>query len=294
VIAIPAFEEQPQITDWAELSCLFSKYSSLSRAEIVRSLEAANLSDPESRVENIWAELDCRQRLATTAHPIVTTRTHIKRIKDYKETLAYAFQLLIATHSFYKPSTLSGQIWNTSAKLFETLTTTAIAQYLGGKALNVGAPRSQPIPAKFSECLDYMCSELTEMRGSVKSYASRTKDDALDILTWRPFTDCRAGQLVVLVQCAAGAYWEAKAPELVGNLRVWQDYIDFAVPPVTAFAFPFVCLESLQWKRLSRQGGLLLDRLRIASLCSGKPLDERLQKKLLQWCKTQASYLPRL
>jgi hypothetical protein len=132
------------------------------------------------------------------------------------------------------------------------------------------------------------------MRGSVKSYASKTKDDALDILTWRPFTDRRPGQVIILVQCAAGAYWEAKASELFGNLRVWQDYIDFAVTPVPAFAFPFVCLDSLQWKRLARQGGLLLDRLRISSLSSDKPLDQSLQKKLLDWCKKQASCLPKL
>lgn len=294
MIAVPRFEDQSELADWAELSCLFGDYPSVSRSEIAETLEAAGLSDPEAKVEGIWTEIDRRHTLTPESHPVITARTRIERTADANDALAYAFQLLVSTHSFYLETRIPNTKWNPVAKLFETLTTAAMELYLRGRSLNVGAPRPAGIPSRFGECLNYICDQLGELRGQIRSYSSKTKDDDLDVLAWLPFGDRRPGQVIVLLQCASGGNWKSKAPDLFGKINIWQDYISFAVAPLTAFAFPFVCIEELEWRRLSRLGGVLLDRLRIASLCRFTALGDDLRKKLVRWCKTQASRLPKL
>lgn len=293
MIQVPAFEETAELADWAELSCLFGDRSSISRSEVVDALDAAGLSDPDSKIENIWSEIEHRHSIAPKFYPLVTSRSRIELTLGPDQTFAYAFQLLISTHSFYSKTKISKRDWNMVAKLFETLTTCALGLYLRGRSVNVGAPRKGGVPASFRKCLDYMSKQLGELRGAVKSYNANKKDDHLDVLSWLPFGDRRAGQVIVLLQCAAGADWERKGPELSGSMRIWESYIDFAVSPLAAFAFPFVCLEEEKWRYLSKQAGVLLDRLRITSLCHFDTVEDNLRRILVKWCKSQALRLPK-
>ena len=98
MIVVPRFEVQSELADWAELSCVFGDHSSVSRSEIVEALEAAAFPDTETKVENIWTEIDRRHTLTPESHPVAAARTRIERTAGLNETIAYAFQLLVSTH----------------------------------------------------------------------------------------------------------------------------------------------------------------------------------------------------
>jgi hypothetical protein len=172
------------------------------------------------------------------------------------------------------------------AKLFERLTTHAMERYIGGRAVNVGFPRRGDIPRGFSACIDYVCEQAMEMRGDVKRFSSDTKDEDVDIVAWRSFEDRRPSQVMIFLQCATGRHWKDKATDL--SLDEWRSCIAWAAPPLRGFAFPFVCSDRAEWRRLSGQGGVLLDRLRIASLVRDDP---RLDSELRQCCTDLVEHL---
>jgi hypothetical protein len=257
-----------------------------------QTLEDAGISDSEGVVSDIWQEISLRHELGGAAHPVITLEGRLERSVPWSQVSTYAFQLLLASHSFYTGMQITGNRWKKAAKLFERLSTTALRRYLGGRAINIGFPRDPGIPKGFRQCLDYLCQELKELRGPIQSYKTPTKDDNVDVVAWRPFSDNRSGQVIVFAHCAAGTNWRTKASEL--SLDVWRDYIDWMTTPLSAFAFPFVCLNDSEWRHISKQSrGFLLDRLRIASIFTGvDESSEIIQTELKKWCQRQLANLP--
>jgi hypothetical protein len=294
VITVPASESGPALADWAELSCLFGPENFTSRAKVAGSLEAAGIVDTATRVDDVWNEIGRRHDFAAEGHPVQTTRTRLARVCDWTESLPYAFQLLLSTHAYYPKTRIpeSSPLWKQTSKLFETLTSVALQGYMNGRAINVGAPRPRGVPKGFRDCLEFLTGELYELRGSGLAINSNIKDDHLDVIAWIPFGDARSGQIIVLVNCAAGGKWERKSTELKGYVDIWREHINWATPPLTAFAFPHVCAVDTEWLRLSRAAGILLDRLRISDMLGQVEPAGSLQRALAAWCRKQARRLP--
>lgn len=283
MIEVPAFSGPSEEADWAEISCLFGNNPSISRSEIERTLDEANV-DSETVIENIWSEISWRHSLAPRIHPIAVFGGCLQRTKSWKKAYPYTFMLLLTCQSFYQLTRISRQRWPKTAKLFEQLTTMALKRYLG-QAINIGAPRGQGIPKRFIDCLDFIASTAREPRGPVSVFRQWSKDEGVDVIAWRPL-DQRCSQVILLVQCATGTDWKEKTMEI--SLPVWRQYIDFAAHPITAFAFPSVCNVNADWMYLSKQGGILLDRLRIASFA---PIISDLRKELSSWSQEQLKHL---
>lgn len=273
-------------TDWAEISCLFGKSPSISRPEAEKALEEAGVNNPELTIENIWREIAWRQFIAPNSHPIVAFAGRLERVKTWRMAFSYAFMLLLTCQPLYESTRISKREWPKTAKLFERLVTAAMMQYLG-RAINIGAPRGGGVPISFKKCIDFICDRTRELRGPGFEFRKWTKDEGVDVFAWRPF-DERSGQVIVLVQCGAGAKWQEKTMEI--SVGVWRKYIDFATDPMTALAFPDVCHNG--WMYLSKQSGILLDRLRIASLVP-RSMTFPLRKELIDWSKKQIEGLQR-
>ncbi len=293
MIQLPPNEDVEILSDWAELSCLFHESRDfLPRTEVETIFEQAGLADPEFMSSEIWREIDRRHSLAGDKHPIAVEQHRLKCITNWRSALAYSFQLLISNHLNYPVTRLSPAEWNLVAKLFEKLVTAAITRYVGRTPINIGSPRETPLPTGFADALDHLCSSIFEARGSDRSLNDVVKDDDLDIAAWIPFGDSRPSQLMLFVQCAAGRTdWRSKTTTLA--LDLWQDYIDWHVPPVRGFAFPFVPFEDTDWRRLSKEGGVLFDRLRITALYQ-PALDTHsdLESQITHWCQDQVNRLP--
>jgi len=295
LIEVPSNIKQQEITDWAELSCLTDNQGSISKSTILKILEESAVSKPDVVLSNIWLEIDRRHRLIETFHPIKALIGRLERMKTWEENLPYTFQLLLASHYWYKETTIKGEPWNKTAKIFEELSTAVIKEYLGGDAINIGWPRGNGIPRGFRQCLDFVCNRLREKRGYHKSYNLPTiKDKGVDVVAWKSFPDRRYSQIFILGQCAAGKDWKEKADDI--KLTTWQRFIEWMAPPTIAFTFPYICQdEDNEWRELSDQsGGILLDRLRITSGFVPSEIYNSLLRKINEWCKTQIAKLPRL
>lgn len=280
MIEVPPLPNPDVEADWAELSCLFGKNQSLSRTEVERALEEAGVGAPELAIENIWREITWRHFIAPNTHPIIASAGLLQRVRTWRRAFSYAFMLLLTCQSFYESTRISKREWSKTAKLFERLVTAAMVRYLG-QAINIGAPRGGRVPRSFIKCLDFICDKIGELRGRVSQFRKWSKDEGVDVIAWRRF-DERSGQVIVLVQCGAGAKWQGKTMEI--SVPVWREYIDFVTDPMTALAFPNVCHSD--WMYLSKQSGILLDRLRIASLVP-KNMTFPLRKELIDWSKRQ-------
>ena len=141
MIALPSSEEPQDLADWVEASCLFVDQS-LSRSQIELALSAEGLG--ESVIENIYTEINWRNRLATS-YPLETQGTRFQVKQRWNQRVAYSYQLLL---TILRDTGLSqnASIWPKLAKRFEQLSELAAREYLHGSTMNIGFPRSTPIP----------------------------------------------------------------------------------------------------------------------------------------------------
>lgn len=294
MLKVPTFSGAESQADWAEMNCLFENRP-LSREEIQKTLEENNIEDSDEVVEDIWQQIEWRHSKYPDSYPINAVAGRLEKDKSWRRVPAYAFMLLLTRHTFYKETTIrqKGNEWKATSKLFERVVTASMTGYLGNAA-DIGAPRQNGVPRSFGKCLDYI-SELTkEHRAPNDPLLPSRKDAGVDVISWRPL-DARPGQVIVLVQCAAGETWAGKGKEI--DIGEWKKLVNFAADPVKALAFPNVYKTSTvededRWVAYSWTGGILLDRLRIANWFPSR-IESSFRGQLVKWCKGQIDRLPK-
>jgi hypothetical protein len=290
MIVVPSPIDQYSLSDWAELSCIFDNKATLSKAEIIRTLEDAEVNEAEDETSNIWLEIDRRSHLLLSKYPIDVQEGRLKKKNPAKILLEYTFPLLLSSNPWY--ATIKRGEWTTAAKLFEEYSMLALCNYLKGSAINIGWPRRNGLPRSFKKSIDFVCTRIGEDKGPCDLIKNNSKDEGTDIIAWLPFPDNRPNQAIILAQCAAGKDFGEKIHE--PSINLWNNFINWQIPARPAFAFPFVCNDSSEWKRLSlANGGILFDRIRLASLCTFGE-NNSIEGKLSDWVQMQASRLPRI
>ena len=270
--------------DWAEASCLLGNDTSVSRAEFEIALTEFGYDNSELVIGNIWAEIGWRKSVIPKYYPIDIHYNRIERNRSWQNILSYSFMLLLSTSSFYESTKLRQREQGTLSKLFERLATAALKRYLT-RSINIGSPREGRMPRSLFQSLELFCdfsNEVMRERPEITHYA---KDEGVDVIAWNPI-DVRSGQVVLLIQCTIEKNWPRSTNKI--NLDTWKNIVNFAATPSKALAFPYVCRS--QWKNWSTRGGILFDRLRLASFF---PMTSRiyLRKKTSEWCERQISRL---
>jgi len=292
MIEVPSPIDQNGLSDWAELSCIFEEDGTLSRSEILKTLEDEQIENAEERTSDIWLEVDRRSHLLSAKYPIEVRGGRLRNRSPVTVPLEYAFPLLLSTSAWYRSTTIKKREWTSTAKLFEEYTTLALGNYLSGKTINIGWPRINGLPSNFKKIIASVCEQLGEPKGRCDLIKKNSKDEGADIIAWLPFVDDRPSQIILLVQCAAGKDFDEKISE--PSIKLWRNFIDWQVPAQPAFAFPFMCANSLKWKRLSGTNeSILFDRLRLVSLCVLND-NTSIKDKVSNWVVQQASRLPRI
>ena len=137
----------------------------------------------------------------------------------------------------------------------------------------------------FQEKIGRLCQEIGE--GGVFSNIDPdgpvdANDDKLDAVAWVPFTDGRAGKLVVFCQCKTGSNWKDHVTQLQPDafLRRWTSGRGYALTPVRAFCVSESAQPS-KWNGLVEYAGLLFDRLRVVDFLGH--VEDELLVRLRRW-----------
>jgi len=253
MIKIPEPDSSSVVADWLELY-VATTGSVVSKAKLSSLLERLSGEEPrEAYISDIWRELTSRQKLYKTV-PFVIDEYAIEPVEDQKPKIAYIACLLIA---LYGPVNSSINV----AKLFERLSCLAVKRYLDGEGIVFGWPLEPGEETSIRERIIHVASRLNERY--VESPRETYKDRGVDVIAWKPFSEPRNSQVVVLLQCASGKDWRSKTRDL--PLRSWEQYIHWSNNPIKAFAVPCV-ISSRDWHDVSKEGGILFDRIRITNL----------------------------
>jgi hypothetical protein len=115
----------------------------------------------------------------------------------------------------------------------------ALGSHMNGPFFVFGWPVLQDVQTAIAERIKQVAGQLRER--FVEAPAARYKDRGVDIIAWKPFAEPdhasrRSGQLMVLLQCAAGHDWPNKTREL--PMASWKQYLHWATDPIAAFAVP--------------------------------------------------------
>ena len=267
------------VADWVELTVTTSG-DRMSKAGITSSIESRSGREPaEAFITDVWRELEYRQQLYT--HPCfqVMDRT-VDPSPDLKPPIEYLACLLLSLYGVPNDA-------HHSAKLFERLTSEAAQVYLSGKSLTFGFP-TLPSAASADEKESLICRRTRQLADDlherfVEPPRPKYKDRGMDVVGWIPFSEGRSGQLVILIQCAAGGNWKDKPPVPTG---AWSQYIHWALDPIKAYAVPCV-VDDRDWHDISKDKGLIFDRIRIANLLTEGVKDDDLHAELNRWVSEQ-------
>lgn len=224
--------------------------------------------------EDAWAELERRAALCGDCWPFAIDEGAIRVRKSTSARLdLYWFLAALGLRIDVTPQ---------SRSLFER----CVAELVGGltsqTGLAIGSPRQTPIPADLNLAIREYASASHE-DGIGRPFPATDKDLDVDVVAWCGFKDGRGGYLHLVGQCATGADWKDKLTEL--NPHKWSDHFKWAVPPARFFASPLVFRKE-EMRRLSMDGGLILDRPRLLELEEIKPLRREILSELQQHGRT--------
>jgi hypothetical protein len=278
VIYIPTPTEVDSVSDWIELNILL-RCQAMSKCEVASDVEQAMGSEPpEAFVDDIWEELRDRSSKMVASYFTVFDRS-VELVQPMPKRYDYLACLLLSLYGVPTP-----QLGIT--KIFERVTCLATKRYLSGEALVIGWPLRK---GNGNTSLQDGVRRLAEGIGEKFAEQPRSsyKDRGVDVVAWKAFDDARSGQVVLLLQCAAGKNWREKKPV---PCDAWNHYIHWACNPQRGFAVPCV-VKRHEWHDISRDNGIILDRIRLYNLLKDGIKDAQLSKEIAKWVRTQLKEL---
>ncbi len=272
-------ESSSSLADWIELE-LGNGESSLSKSKVSSVVEEISGYEPsEALLSFVWQHLEIRQE--RYLHEFYKIQGDIAiRASNDPVPLEYIACLLFSLYGISEEH-------RPNPKIFERIAAEAIKNYLQGEVFVFGWPVLTSTPVDIGQRVKAVATAARER--FVESPAPRWKDRGVDVIAWKPFQEHvtgehRSGQLVILAQCAAGKNWREKTTEL--PYPSWTQYIHWACDPLQGFAVPQVITDDL-WHEISRESGILFDRIRIVNLLPDGVQDADLRNDIEKWIKEE-------
>lgn len=249
-----------QLADWLELQALVANDQNSSINDLVTPLRIASGNTPpdETRMA-VFSELEQRVRMADRAYPFRLSRGVLQTKPNRRRYAAYLFCLGLSHFGWKQTKNAPINPWF----LFEDLACIAAKQYLGGDVLLFGS-RSLGNARSFKSAIDKLCLQLGEGEGFRGQRTFSQKDDKVDLVAWRHFSDQKPSKIVMFGQCAAGGNWKEKTRELQPR-AFWDNWL--AQAPVSQLVRSFYIPHRIpmdQWDQYARNAGVLFDRCRVA------------------------------
>lgn len=274
MIELLSIDDISIISDWAELNVIYYN-TTLSKAKLVSLLEDNGYEDDvdyqgDEIFDSIIQELEKRKSLYGNTPPYTIANSIISPLINWSDYPEYLLCLIFSYNGAAKA--------NGGTSLFEQVSNVALKSYLNGEAITVGFPNAGNLPAQ----LDSIATILNEDRGD-KNPPIHSKDRGVDVIGWNSFGDIRRGQVIILMQCAAGRNWNLKKQII---LDVWSQYINWNFYTTIPSMAITEILPIKKWSDAVETYGIVFDRARLYR-CLYKPntlIDPALRAQVIQWC----------
>lgn len=272
MIPLNSPDSKLRTADWVELNVAVTRRG-VSRAHVASVLEGETDSEPdEAFLNDVWTELIYREPLYSVRRFRVSDRV-VEPAPRYPRRHEYVACLLLSLYGVDE-----GDL--TSTKLFESLSCAAAGRYLAGRAVVFGAPvrsgQTPPLRERFHQLARRLGETLVEPP------RQNYRDRGVDVVSWLPFAEGRSGQVVLLIQCAAGRDW-GKPPV---PLDAWRQYLKWAHDPIRGYAVPSMVPQT-EWHDRNRDKGVIFDRARIVNLLSAGSYARSLTVHTRSWVQAK-------
>jgi hypothetical protein len=269
-----------RLADWLEFRALLSPDNNSSRGDLDSALRTASIQelDRDDTVEQkgleVFAELQDRAQAGGHGYPFETADLGVLQLKPggWHAFPTYVFCLCMSWRALKDTKR--------APRLFQKVSCQAAANYLQGRALGFGSPRTE-LPRRFTAAVTEVCRLIGEGRGYQPQPSLSRKDDTLDLVAWKEFADEKPSKVMMFGQCGAGRNWTEKLGELQPDAfwRQWMLEGSVSPLPIKSFFTPYRVRRCL-WDHCARQAGILFDRCRIAYWAHGC---ETLHQPMVEW-----------
>ncbi len=226
-----------KLADWLEIYAILDSDRNSSRGDLERALYRAalfELDDDEAiehKILDTFEELEQRVVATGEAYPFDLNYRGVLRLKSTWESFpVYTFCLCLSYFGLGET--------DKDSKLFEQISCLAAKGYLQGRAIGFGFPRIE-LPKPFPEAIVELCNLIGEGGGYKLQAPLDRKDDTLDLIAWKDFTDKQPSKMLLFGQCAAGQHWKQKVGELQPRTfcEQWMQFTPIH-PPMRSFFIP--------------------------------------------------------
>ena len=222
-----------ELADFAELTCWRdSQTSATSLTRLLGRLDENDYSrgvpeedEVHGLVEEAYLEIERRQDVCGDGYPFVVERQgSILRSMDDEANFKHVIYkyLLLATRLNMRDSRNHADLDGT--QLLELLASEVARGYLGCRAESFVFGTSAS-GVGFKDKIQELCDKLNEGGGFVNrgGGAAYARDDKLDVVVWKPFSDGLPGKLIGFGQCKTGTHFRDSMavlqPDKFGNYR---------------------------------------------------------------------------
>ncbi len=286
------------VSDWVEGSALFLNQT-VSRMDVRDFLCDQSYYQEQTFamdfVDLIWQELDARNLRMGAGSIMNVDKDTVAPKAAWKDALGYTFCLMLAhlqQYSSKQHPKLFNRKYVSQGDLFERFSEESFIK-LGWETLRTGWASGINTP-KFTDIVDSVSKRLSENWTNTSAFDvfDTAKEEGLDLVIIRPFSDSRPGHAFYLVQCASGENWKEKLK--TPDLEVWASLVVFSSRPRRGFCFPLVLDEKNFKKHCTKCGGIFVDRCRLISSGTGltNQLSPKLRVDLGKWLTPRIKALP--
>jgi hypothetical protein len=255
------------IADWVEFYVIYSNQP-ISKAKM-GSLTAAD----EETVDSTIGELGRRQLLYGNSSPFQLNGSNIEPKFSWENKPELMLCLIFTLRGVER---VTGQ--DDGTKLFERLSGEAAKAYLVGEAEVIGFPNR----VHLIQQIEQLSQKTHELLG-IRQPDPQDKDKGVDVVAWKPHGDNRENQVVLLLQCAAGANFSEKKQI---SLRAWRELIHWSVDPIRGIMIPHIPSRE-EWHDIMNDYDLIFDRVRIFKALYNATLPPDLIRDILLWCQNK-------
>jgi len=263
-----------ELSDFAEIECF--KKGFVSKQELISKLGRIEenvivngnpIDSPmANRIDDVFNAIEVRNKYCNGLYPfLICAPGYLMTINKAisQETLSIYVFLLLTTRFDMNSHKIKNNI--DATLLFEYISANVASCYFGDRAEQYVMGTSAD-EGSFKNKVDGLCQKMKEGGGYLNRNSasmSQIKDDAVDIVVWKSFSDGFPGKLIAFGQCKTGTSWGQQLTSLQPDSFAKSWFKDQpAVNPIRMF-FLADAVDRSEWFHKVCKAGVLFDRFRI-------------------------------